>query len=744
MEWGGAIIAAVRVTSIEFGADIGARRSTVVICIIVREHDRGLIPSLNSISAHTAGDVPLLVCDQARTSSSSREAIRSLERECQGARELLYVPREDGGALPLNVNRLLAMAADADVVLLEPGCMVADGWLDGLQEAARLDSRVATAMPLTTRAVDLMPQWPDPGRVAERLTHEEMAAAVRSRSLRLRPRLPAAGGPCLYLRRSALELAGELDPAFLPGAREEARFSRRCVENGLFHVLADDVLVWDQVRPAPHVQDGYRLIGPPDDGDRLRRSLSRVRRTVAGMSVVIDARILGGPITGTSLHVLEVIMGLHRTHRARLTVLVPDRLNEDAARALESATTLSLITSEQASALGRGRADLVHRPFQVSNAGDLMFLAALGERLILTHQDLIAFHNPSYFPSRAAWEGFRRVTRSALATADRVVFFSEHARDDATAEDLVEPARASVVHIGIDHPVARADQPARPPGATRLAASAEAILCIGTDYRHKNRVFAIRMLEQMRRQHGWDGFLLLAGPHVAHGSSRPDEAELLTRHPQLAHSVIDLGPVDEAGKAWLLGRARLVVYPTTSEGFGLVPFEAAHAGLPCMWAPGTSLSEILPNSAAEIVTWHAAQSADHAVELLHDDRRREQNVAAVRAAGKDLTWNATATRLVELYEATCDAPSTPAGAFEHRDGALNWSLSEDALRLVGPGGELPVDVERPLLALATHPQMAGPVFGALKLGYRAAYRLRRNHLVPGFGGVRRQGSPGAR
>jgi hypothetical protein len=34
-------------------------------------------------------------------------------------------------------------------------------------------------------------------------------------------------------------------------------------------------------------------------------------------------------------------------------------------------------------------------------------------------------------------------------------------------------------------------------------------------------------------------------------------------------------------------------------------------------------------------------------------------------------------------------------------------------------------VERPLLALATHPQIGKPMFRAMKLGYRASFRLRR-------------------
>ena len=39
---------------------------------------------------------------------------------------------------------------------------------------------------------------------------------------------------------------------------------------------------------------------------------------------------------------------------------------------------------------------------------------------------------------------------------------------------------------------------------------------------------------------------------------------------------------------------------------------------------------------------------------------------------------------------------------------MSRALSEDAMRLIGPGGALPADVERPLLALATHPQIGAP------------------------------------
>ena len=484
-------------------------------------------------------------------------------------------------------------------------------------------------------------------------------------------------------------------------------------------MLADDVLVLDR-RPVadPPVPAG-------SDSRPVARAVGKIRRTIAGLSAVIDARILDGPTTGTHVHVLEVAAGLARTGKVRLTVIVPNDPSEYAVERLESERLVSLVTYRQASSAGNGRADVVHRPFQLSNAGDLMFLRALGDRLILTQQDLIGYHNPSYFPDLDAWYGYRQLTALALASADRVAFFSGHARDDAIGEDLVDPARATVVRLGADHRVAPADErPRAPAGAERLAPGLQTILCLGTDFHHKNRVFALRMLERLRSSHGWEGMLVLAGPKVAHGSSREREAALLAAHPGLAGAVLDVGAVSEAEKTWLFERSALVLYPSVIEGFGLVPFEAAAHGAPCMWAPGGALGEVLPDGDAGIVPWDAERSANRALELMRDDGARERNLGAILAAAEPLTWDATAAELVELYEATADAAGT-ASPFALAGTVAQGRLGEDAMRLVGPGGELPPDVHRPLLALATHPRLAAPLFGALKLTYRASHRLQR-------------------
>jgi hypothetical protein len=126
-----------------------------------------------------------------------------------------------------------------------------------------------------------------------------------------------------------------------------------------------------------------------------------------------------------------------------------------------------------------------------------------------------------------------------------------------------------------------------------------------------------------------------------------------------------------------------------------------------------------------LVPWDAAESADRVIPLLLDQPARERHVTAVRAASAGFTWDDTAARLIDLYHAVCDAPPSPFGVLARGEGLLNGVLSEDAMKLLGPGGVLPRDLERPLLALATHPRLGNPVFGALRLGYRAGFTLRR-------------------
>ena len=649
----------VKVQLIEPDAVLDMRRGDIAVCIPVYGGHEYFVGCLRSVLAHTpqrvagatedAGKVVILVCDDASPDSRSVEFAQKLDGTDASEHDLLYLRRAQNIGFPANVNGAFALASPADVVVLNSDCVVAAGWLDGLREAAYTDSRVATATALTNHgSIVSVPHRSRPvPQLPQDWSFDDAAAVIRERSLRIRPSLPTAVGHCVFVRRSALQLVGDFDLAFSPGYGEEVDFSQRCLRAGLAHVLADDVLVLhhgggsfgrngkpNQVQAEherllagryPYYHERIHAVEEDVTGP-LARALGAARRGLTGMSVAIDARILAGPMTGTQLHVLELIGSLARTGQARITAIVPNNLSSYGAQALKTMSEVKVLTHHEAAAGRVDRADVAHRPFQVSNYHDLSLLARLGERMIVTNQDLISYHNPSYFKDFDSWDGYRRLTRLALALSDRVVFFSEHARGDALSEDLIEPSRGSVVHIGVNHSFAR---PIRgelaPRGAARLPDGAEAMLCIGTDFRHKNRLFALRLLEQLQQRHGWTGYLVMVGPRVARGSSLPDEEELLVTRPRVADAVLNLAAVSDAEKTWLYNRSTLVLYPTVQEGFGLVPFEAADHDVPCMWAAGTALSEVLPDAAATIVPWDVEQSAERALQLLRDQSARESN-----------------------------------------------------------------------------------------------------------------------
>jgi glycosyltransferase involved in cell wall biosynthesis/GT2 family glycosyltransferase len=719
------------------GEALDSARGEVVVCIPVFGARELFEQCLRSVVQHTPAGTPVLVADDASPDAAIEAFTAAVADEPETMVALAYLRQPANLGFVRNMNSAFAAAAPADVVILNSDVVVAPGWLERLRDAALSDALVATVSTLSNNGTILsVPHRNQPSAEPPHgLSLAEAAERVAAASLKLRPRIPTGIGHCLYVRRSALELAGDFDEAFSPGYGEEVDFCQRCVQRGLSHIVADDLYVYHRGAgsfgsapsgrqelherilrdryPGYHrqVQEAQRSETMP-----LARALSAARLALGELSVTIDGASLGPHVTGTQLHTLELVGALARHGGARLRIRVPRTIGEAAQGALDALDVERFYTDE-VDGLER-RTDVVHRPFQVVDPLDLTLLRRMGRRIVLTQQDLIAFHNPAYFEDYAAWNGYRQLARQALAEADRVAFFSEHAAKESLAEDLVDAERARVVHIGVDHQtIPSAVQPVAPSAARGLA-ERPFLLCLGTDFLHKNRVFALALFAALRREHGYAGRLVLAGPHAASGTSTADEQAWRAAEWEAAADVLDLGAVSEAEKAWLYANADLLVYPTVQEGFGLVPFEAADAGVATLWAAHSSLAEVLPPAAAGIVPWDPSATAAHAARLLREPAARDALVEQVREAGRRFSWDATAAGMMAVYR---EAATSPARAATERAAAL----PDLAVSLVGPGGYVPPDVQRALLAVSTRPGLRRPVFGALRASYRALYRARR-------------------
>jgi glycosyltransferase involved in cell wall biosynthesis len=738
-----------------------ARGDTVVVVPVYGAH--GLFAQcLRALLAHTPVEVPILVMDDASPDDRSRALMAELSESGVVRHELFYARSEENRGFVRTVNDAFARCAPADVIVLNSDCIVTAGWFESMAGAAK-DSLAATVSVFTNHGTILSLPYrnqPQP-TLPQTLDPDQCAEAIADRSARIRPRLPTAIGHCFLVKRAALDLVGPFDLAFSPGYGEEVDFSQRCVQHGLVHVLADDVFVVHKGsasfgRSNPVKEEHDRMIDvrygyyhdwiercAASTTEPLARAIGTAQRSLRGLSVTVDARCLTPIVTGTQIHTLEVIASLYRHAGLPVRVVVPPDLGAYAAAVLGGLASIEVVPA--GSVAGLPRTDVVHRPMQVSSHADLEFLEHLGDRIVVTHQDLISYHNPAYFSGYADWEQYRRLTRQALAYADRVVFFSHSAAREAIAEELISAQLADVVYIGTDHTIDSLPAIVKAPPAIKRLKGEPFLLCLGTDYMHKNRLFALRVLDALRREHAWQGGLVFAGPHVPVGSSAQEEAEYRARHPELEDHVVDVAAVDEGAKRWLLSHAAAMIYPSVHEGFGLVPFEAAEAGLLCAFASNTSIAELLPSRLALIEQWDADATAVSLAPLLDSPPQRAEHVRAVRASGARYTWRSTAHRLVEVYEAAAAAPvagqrrliadlhlmqrEMDALQARHRELAsyyeeLRGQYGKDEQGLVGPNGVIPPDLHRPLLALGRRRAFSTPAWGLLRTLYRAGYRAR--------------------
>jgi glycosyltransferase involved in cell wall biosynthesis len=614
-----------------------------VVCMPVMAADAQALATVRSVMEYSEASTPVVVVGPPAAMEQITESAAATETG------LLLGLTVDCHTDTAALNAAVNTSFPGDVVIVAPGMRVTAGWFEGLRTAATSDSTVASATPLS-----LSESTEDLDKAARR---------VRERALRLYPRIATINPGCTYIRRSALELAGPLDDSL---ALDEAfaRFALRALALGMVHVAADDVLVEGPSAGSGAQGEPGVSLGPAEDPIQetiaadehgpLHRALSRARGALSALSVTIDGRALVSAVGGTQTYIIELVLALARQPAAAVRVLIPPDLSDRAADAFNAAGDVELLPYEQAID-GAPLTDVVHRPQQVFTPDDLGLLRLVGERVIIGQQDLIGYHNPSYHPDIDSWRGYRRTTRLALAGADQVVFFSNHARSDALAEDLLPAGRTHVVGIasGAMEPVSTPDRP--PEG---LSGDGPFLLCLGADYAHKNRPFAIELLGALRDL-DWQGRLVLAGTHVPYGSSRERERELLNGSHDLAELVHDLGTVDEPSRRWLYRHASALIYPTTYEGFGLLPFEAAQSDLPCLFAAQASLAE-LAGDAATLIPWDARASATAVLPLLTDGPARDHHLSQLRALSI-LSADDVAQQLIAVYEqALSDPPSEAA------------------------------------------------------------------------------------
>lgn len=258
---------------------------------------------------------------------------------------------------------------------------------------------------------------------------------------------------------------------------------------------------------------------------------------------------------------------------------------------------------------------------------------------VLTLHDVIPERLPSFFSLRSRIL-YKTSLRLALRSADIIVCLSEATREDLKQVAGIDASAVRVVPAGVSDRFS----PRAAEAVVRIKAAyslpSEYLLYVGSDKPHKNIPKLVDAMAFMPNSPQ----LVIAG-----SSGQYDEARSRARERSVEEKIRFLGPVNEEDLPALYCGAKVFVFPSLYEGFGLPPLEAMACGTPVAASGIPCLREVLGSDALYFDPGKA-ESIAAAIEQILDSRQLSMDLAergAKRAAS--MTWDAAAQRMLEVY-----------------------------------------------------------------------------------------------
>lgn len=576
---------------------------------------------------------------------------------------------EHGYSLRTLIERL-SCGWTRHVLLLTGAVIVPPGLMDHALQAIDDDMRVATVSFLSNAAGYLSVPNRNTPSSHQVGPHDEVSLTHLLRTVEPAGEIvpiPMPAGAVTLLSRFALgAVDGYLDlPA--TSAFLTADFAMRACERGFISTVDSATYVGratDMARYAPepidndgsdeqyalhyrhpYVRDVYLHERQAQDSP-LGLAISVANSKARGLRIIIDGADVGPKEMGTQTHVLSLVQSLaRRSDVDRVDLALPGGIPDYAYPYLTSGKVRPFVSNGMNLDLADD-ADIVHRPAQPNRPIPLDHWRAKGSRVVISLLDLIAYQVGAYAGGGEQWLSYRLRLAELSAAADGVLAISHDTRRHIEREKLpIEPRRLFVVECGTDHLTGHESSEFPAELGRRGFLGEEFLLVLGTNNSHKNRDLAIRAWKLI--SHAFPQLhLVIAGAFVPSGSSRHAEARA---DPDSSSSLHVLPDVTSPERNWLLARASALIYPTSAEGFGLVPFEAARFGTPSVGIGFGPLAEMNPDAPVRAESWNPVDIAEAIGAVLADPALAADQVRHTLANADMLTWDRSAEGHVDAY-----------------------------------------------------------------------------------------------
>lgn len=269
-------------------------------------------------------------------------------------------------------------------------------------------------------------------------------------------------------------------------------------------------------------------------------------------------------------------------------------------------------------------------------------IAKSGIKSVVTVHDLIFMRFPQYF----GWINrviYKRKLTHACQVANMVIAISERTRQDLVELLQVDAQKIEVIYQGCDEvfsqPVTDAQKAAV---KEKYHLPDEFLLSVGTIEERKNLLLAVQALLQLQT----DITLVVVGKPTDYF----DEVLKFVNDNHLNDQVQFLHGVSFAELPVLYQMAKIFLYPSRYEGFGIPILEALNSGVPVIAAKGSCLEEAGGPHSLYVHADDAGALASCINRMLADEALRNEMIAQGKRYARQFADETLAAQLLQLYK----------------------------------------------------------------------------------------------
>src|SRR3989339_249218 len=367
------------------------------------------------------------------------------------------------------------------------------------------------------------------------------------------------------------------------------------------------------------------------------------------MKIGIDCRFYSSKFTGIGRYTFELVRNLLQIDKKNQYVLF---FNKEKFQQFKTPNVKSVLVNTEHYSL---KEQLILPKFLYQEKLDIMHFTHFNAPIFYRKPCVVTIHDltPSFFPGKKfnQWHykfAYNLVLKSIIKRSKQIISVSENTKKDILkffpfAKNKIEMIYESVAEEFLKNPGENSLKKTK----EKFNLKQDFLLYTGVFRNHKNLVGLIAAFGKLKKIKNFNGKLLITGKE----DPFYPEVKNTIKNLNLEKDVILTGLIAEEDLINLYHLAKLYVFPSFYEGFGLPILEAFATKTPLICSNSSCLPEIAGDGNAKFFDpYNIDDLADKILQVWDDENLQKKLIKNGQERLKDFSWRKMAKETLALYQ----------------------------------------------------------------------------------------------